>query len=256
MPTARKPVAVVILPTYNEVENIGPMLTELCSHTFPTVPHWDMKVLVVDGNSTDGTPEVVLKKAEEHENVFLFQEGSKRGLGAAYLTGFRISIEELGADVVFEFDADFQHPLECIPTMLGKIDEGYDYVIGSRKIPGGGETADRDPVRMFLTHAGSFVSRVILFFPGRHFRLVTDPTSGLRATRVRGVAERLSLNPDHLYSKKFGYKLQLLHETLALGARYAEIPLQFQNRRMGTSKFEAGTITETLGACVKTRLHS
>lgn len=253
MSEEKKQVAVIILPTYNEALNIDKMIDEFCIRIFPSIKNWSMKILVVDGNSTDGTGDIVRKKVSQFDNVYLFLENSKNGLGAAYLAGFRVAIQELKVDLVFEFDADFQHPLDSVPIMINKIDSGFDYVIGSRKIEGGGETTDRNIWRSFLTNVGSFVARFILFFPSGNFSKVTDPTSGLRATRVKGFADKLSLDPEHLFSKKFGYKLQLLYETLKLGARYGEIPLQFQNRIAGKSKFEAGTIWEILITCFKTR---
>ena len=130
--------AVIVIPTYNEAENIGRMIEYLCTKTFPSLDKkWQMKILVVDGNSPDGTGKVVEKMAKKYKDVYLYTETSKDGIGAAYLKGLKYAMDKLKADYVFEFDGDFQHPPETIPLMLKAMDEGYDYVIGSRKIKGG-----------------------------------------------------------------------------------------------------------------------
>ncbi len=249
------PVAVVVIPTYNEAGNIGLLLDEFFNIEFPKIKNWNVKVLIVDGKSPDGTGQIVLEKSKKHKNIHLFVEEKKQGIGAAYVAGFKKAIEELDADVVIEFDADFQHPPQYIGLLLNEIDAGYDYVIGSRKIKGGSETYQRNIFRSFLTSFGSIVARCILFFPTKFFWQVTDATTGLKATRVNGYMYKLNLNPDHLHSKKFGYKIQLLSEILQLGAKYKEIPLTFDDRHAGISKFESTTTLEVLIACIKTRFH-
>lgn len=245
----------IVIPTYNEAGNIGRLLLRLADHIFPLLPLHDLHIIVVDGNSSDGTAGIVEELMQTRPFIHLIREAAKSGIGAAYLEGFSYAMKSLAADAVVEFDADFQHPPEIIPALLGKIDQGYDYVLGSRRIPDASEPADRDFLRRFLTRAGGLLARLILFFPGRHFREVTDPTTGLKATRVRDILDRLDLRPDHLYSKKFGYKVQLLSETLRTGARYAEIPLNFQNRAAGSSKFSSDTTWEILLACLRTRFN-
>jgi dolichol-phosphate mannosyltransferase len=251
---ARSQTAVIIIPTYNEVANIGPLIDELCSRTFPVITDWNIQLLVVDGKSTDCTADAVKEKQKSFQCLHLFEETARHGLGAAYLEGFKYAMNTLHADVVVEFDGDFQHPPDVIRELLGKIGEGFDYVAGSRNIPGGSE-AERSMFRHILTKFGGFLARFILFFPYATFWQVTDATTGLKATRVKGFVDRLNLNPEHLKSKKFGYKVQFLSETLALKARYAEIPLQFQNRAAGKSKFEMSTIADILMACIRTRLN-
>lgn len=246
--------AVIVIPTYNEADNIGKMIDYLNTKTFPSLSKkWDMKILVVDGNSPDGTGKIVEDKSKKYPNTFLLTETSKDGLGAAYFKGFKYAIEKLTADFVFEFDADFQHPPETIPSMLQAMDEGYDYVIGSRKIKGGAEPEGRDFMRMMMTEAGGFVARFILFFPFKHFFDVTDPTTGLKVTRVKGFMDKMDLNYSRLYSRKFGYKVQLLLETLDMGAKFKEVPLKFANRENGQSKFESDTTSEILISCIKSR---
>ena len=253
-PVITKPIAVVVIPTYNEADNISRLLPRLFSQIFPIINNWTLEVVIVDGHSSDKTSDIVRNFALDNRAIHLIDEKVKNGIGSAYMEGFRFAINQIGASVIIEIDADFQHPLENIPLLLEKIDEGYDYVVGSRVIQGGSESKNRNFFRSFLTRVGGIVARIILFFPGKYFSLVTDPTTGLKATRVRGVLDQLNLNTEHLYSKKFGYKIQLLYETLATGAHYTEIPLLFENRTAGVSKFEAGTVFDILFTCFKVRL--
>lgn len=246
-----KNVAIIIIPTYNEAQNIGKMIEYLNTKTFIDIKNkknrlkkdWQMKILVVDGNSPDGTGKVVDKLTKKYSNTFLYTETSKDGIGAAYLKGFKYSLEELEADFVFEFDGDFQHPPEAIPVMLKAMEEGFDYVIGSRKIKGGSNPKGWGFKRVFFSEVGGFTARFLLFFPFKNFFKVTDPTTGLKVTRVNGFIDKMDLDwkGDRLLTKSFGYKLQLLFETLKMGARFKEIPLQFHVRNAGESKIEAKT---------------
>lgn len=247
--------AVVVIPTYNEAGNIGILLDDFFNVEFPKIKNWNIKVLIVDGKSPDGTGQIVTDKSRIHKDIYLLVEDNKQGIGSAYVAGFAKAIEDFNADVVIEFDADFQHPPKYINLLLKEIDAGYDYVIGSRKIEGGSETYQRNIFRSLLTSLGSIVARCILFFPTKFFWEVTDATTGLKATRVKGFMDKLDLSPEHLHSKKFGYKIQLLSEILHLGAKYKEIPLTFDDRHAGVSKFESTTTIEVLIACIKTRLN-
>lgn len=237
-----KETAVIVIPTYNEADNIGKMIEYLNTKTFPPlVKRWDMKILVVDGNSPDGTGKVVEKYTKKYPNTHLFTETSKDGIGAAYLKGFKYAMEKLFADYVFEFDGDFQHPPETIPVMLRAMEEGYDHVIGSRKIKGGSNPKGWGFKRVFFSEVGGFVARFILFFPFKNFFKVTDPTTGLKVTRVKGFIDQMDMDYSHLLTKSFGYKLQLLFQTLKMGAKFKEIPLEFHVRNAGESKIESKT---------------
>ena len=247
--TIAKPVAVIVIPTYNEADNIGKMIDYLNSKTFVDIKNkidgltqnWVMKILVVDGNSPDGTGKVVEKSAKKYSNTFLYTETSKDGIGAAYLKGFKYAIDTLKADFVFEFDGDFQHPPETIPVMLKAMEDGYDYVIGSRKIKGGSNPKGWGFKRVFFSEVGGFVARFLMFFPFKNFFKVTDPTTGLKVTRVKGFVDKMSLDYSRLLTRSFGYKLQLLYETLQMGAEFKEVPLQFHVRNAGESKIESRT---------------
>src|SRR3989338_1437665 len=227
-------VAVIAIPTFNEAKNIGTTIDYLCTKTFPDIDKekWTMKILVFDDNSPDGTGQVVLEKAKKYPNVHLLITGKKKGgIGAGYLKAFSYAIRKLSADFVFEFDSDLQHPPETIPVMLSETEKGYDYVIGSRKIKGGSNPAGWGFKRLFFSEVGGFVARSIMFFPFKYFWIVTDPTTGLKVTRVKGFLDQIDLDPNHLYTKSFGYKLELLYQTLKLKAKFKEIPLQFHIRK-------------------------
>lgn len=250
------PIAVVVIPTYNESESVGKMIEYLFTRTFPTIKNYQMKVLIVDGNSPDGTGEVVKKYQKKYSDLFLLTETKKEGIGAAYLKGFKYAIDQLHADFIFEFDGDFQHPPETIPLALKAIGEGYDYIIGSRKIKGGSVPNSWGIVRKFFTFIGGFSGRFIMFFPFKHFWQVTDPTTGFKVTRVKGFIDQMDLtNYSRLYSKSFGYKFQLLYETLNMGARFGEVPLQFALRTAGESKIEPQTARDVLRVAILLRWH-
>lgn len=260
-----KPTAVIIIPTYNEAENIGKMIEYLNTKTFVDIKNkikglsqtWQMKILVVDGNSPDGTGKIVDKLSKKYSNTFLYTETSKDGIGAAYLKGFQYAKDKLKADFVFEFDGDFQHPPESIPVMLKAMEAGYDYVIGSRKIKGGSNPKGWGFKRVFFSEVGGFTARFMMFFPFKNFFKVTDPTTGLKVTRVKGFVDKMDLDwkGSRLLTKSFGYKLQLLFETLKMGAKFKEIPLQFHVRNAGESKIEAKTAKDIFRVAFLLRWH-
>jgi dolichol-phosphate mannosyltransferase len=252
MPKKAK-IAVVVIPTYNEAATIGEMIDYLFEKTFPAITDWQMTLLIVDDTSPDGTYKVVQAKQKQHKDLFLSLSAKKAGIGAAYVRGFKYAMKELSADVVIEFDGDFQHPPESIPVLLKEIDNGADYVLGSRKIKGGSNPKGWGFKRVFFSEFGGFTARFILFFPFKNFWKVTDPTTGLKASRVKGFVDQLDM--DHLYSHSFPYKLEFLFKMVALGAKVKEIPLQFGLRESGASKIEPQTAKEVLVTVIKLRWH-
>lgn len=248
-----KPVAVVVIPTYNEAGSIGEMIDTLCSKIFPSINDWDCQLLIVDDTSPDGTYKIVEEKQKKYKNLKLYLNPTKAGIGGAYVKGFRYAMKEMGADVLIEFDGDFQHPPETIPLLLREINNGYDYVTGSRKIAGGSVPKSWDFQRKFFTYFGGFVARFILFFPFKYFFQVTDPTTGLKASRVKGFVDHLDM--DHLYSKNFGYKLEFFFQMTLFKAKVKEIPLQFGLRQTGVSKISGNTARDILFTCINLRWH-
>ncbi len=245
--------AVVVIPTYNEADSIRRMIRHLFDTTLPSIRGWEVHVVVVDGNSPDKTADVVREEQQSHPRLHLIVEPQKQGIGAAYFKGFACAMRELAADVLIEFDGDFQHPPESIPLLLERIEGGADVVMGSRRARGGGYPARWSPWRLFLSRVGGFVARMLLFFPTRAFRQVTDPTTGLRATRVSGFGDRLDFSAFR--TRGFAYKIEMLYRLVRLGARIDEIPLVFQVRTAGESKITAQTPREILGTALWLRAH-
>lgn len=233
------PTAVVVIPTYNEAGTIGEMIDVLCGQIFLRIEDWQCKLLVVDDTSPDGTYKIVQKKQKQYKNLELYLNPTKAGIGGAYVKGFKYAMRELKADVIIEFDADFQHPPKDIPVLLKEINAGYDYVLGSRKIKDGSNPRGWGFKRLFFSEIGGLAARFILFFPTKNFLKITDPTGGLKASRVKGFVD--SMNMEHLYSRGFGYKLEFLYKMVKLSAKIKEIPLRFGLRATGESKIDSKT---------------
>jgi len=243
--------AVIVIPTYNEAATAPRLVQCLFSSVITGIRHWKISVLVVDGNSPDGTAERIREIQPRYPGLHLLIEREKEGLGAAYYKGFEYAIRHLMADVLIEFDGDFQHPPEAIPRLLEQIDQGADFVLASRRIRGGCYPASWGLKRLLLSKLGGLVARLLLFFPSRDFFRVTDPTTGLRATRVAGCYERLDFSTFR--DRGFGYKVEMLYHIVKMGARTREIPLKFGLRQAGDSKITAQTPKEILCTALRLR---
>lgn len=221
--------AFVIIPTYNERENILKVVPILLD-VFSQVKNWDMNILVVDDSSPDKTADVVEDLAKKHKEVHLLLNKKKAGLGGAYLKGMANAFNDYKADVVFEFDADLSHDPTKIPIFLEKIDEGYDMVLGSRYIKGGGIPDDWGLHRKFLSVVGNIVITVIL----TNFS-IRDWTGGYRAI-TRKVYE--AVEPEMHDDKFTGYTFQIgfLHKAVKKGFKIVEVPFKFVDRTIGVSK--------------------
>src|SRR3989344_777254 len=180
---------VVVMPSYNEKDNISRMIEELVDQEFPKITGVQMHLLVVDGNSPDGTGDVVKNAAKTRKNLHLFLEPEKRGLGMAYVSGFKYAISELDADAVMEMDADCQHPPRFVKPMVEAYLNGADYVIGSRYIPGGSVPKEWALFRKAVSFTGNLFIRLVLLKPRIH-----DLTTGFRLTRVKGVLDQIDLD--------------------------------------------------------------
>ncbi|MEA3354902.1 MAG: glycosyltransferase [Patescibacteria group bacterium] len=244
--------AVIVIPTYNEIESISKMIDHLFTKIFPKIKNWHCQLLIVDDTSPDGTYKVVQKLQKKYKDLFLLLNKEKAGIGNAYVKGFKEAMNKLSADVIIEFDSDFQHPPTDIPILLKEIDNGADYVMGSRKIKGGSNPKGWGFKRLFFSEAGGFMARFILFFPFKNFFKITDPTTGLKASRVKGFVDTMDM--DHLYSKKFGYKLEFLFKMVLLKAKIKEIPLKFGLRTLGQSKISGQTASDILKTVIFLRL--
>lgn len=240
---------VVIIPTYNEKENIERMIDVLEEEIFPKIKSHQMEILVVDDKSPDGTAEVVREKMKRYSNITL-SLGEKQGLGAAYKRGMKYAMANMGAEAVIEFDADFQHDPKYIIDLLKKIDEGYDYVIGSRFVKGGSIPKGWSFYRKFLTKYGGLFSRFVLFFP--NINRVRDVTTGLKLTRVKNVLDKVDFSK--ISSPGFYYKTQMLYQIVNMGAKVVEIPIHFKLREKGETKMSFSNVVGTFWAMIVLRL--
>lgn len=228
----------IVIPTYNESENIA-RLIDVLGEEFAKDPKNTYKMLIVDGNSPDGTAKIIQEKASTRSYVKLLLEPAKRGLGAAYMFGFKDALENEHADVVVEMDADFQHDPKDITRFVAEIEKGADYVIGSRFIAGGSIPKDWALYRKALSVGGSLFSKLVL-----GIYTVNDFTSGYRATRVKGFLDTLDLTS--VLSGGFAYKIDLLFKMYKLGAKIKEIPITFGLRDKGDSKMERNNFADSL----------
>lgn len=218
---------VVIIPTYNEKVNMERMIPVLEDEVFPKITKDQMYILVADDKSPDGTAEVVQKYMKKYKNLELL-EGQKQGLGAAYVRAMHYAMDTMHADAVIEFDADFQHDPHDIPRLVAAFDEGYDYVIGSRYVPGGAIPKEWGLHRKFLSSFGGLFARIVWLKFNVH-----DMTSGYKLTRISYLRK---IDLDHLLSKYYAYKMHILHDMLALHAKVKEVPIIFYERKEGSSK--------------------
>ncbi len=235
---------VIIIPTYNEQENIGQTIRDL-EEEFKKIKDHNMNVLVIDSNSTDKTKQIVEDLQKEHKNIFLVVEKEKSGLGGAYIMAMKYAMDKMQADTVFEFDADGSHQPKYIPGMVEKLANGADVVVGSRYVKGGSMPKDWGFNRKFVSYVGNFVAQTVLFLPQ-----YKDITSGFRGTKTKFL-KRIDL--DGLYSKQFAYKIHLYYELHKLGAKIVEYPIDFIDRSKGRSKFPTNNVRDSLLLCFKLR---
>lgn len=235
---------VVILPTYNERTNIAKLIPLLEEEIFPQIKNHAMHILVVDDNSPDGTADEVKKFIKKWRNIRLLS-GDKKGLGYAYVRGMQHAMKELDAGAVMEFDADFQHDPKDIPRLVKAMDDGADYVIGSRYIKGGSIPKEWGLDRKILSVFGNLFTRVVWGNFDIH-----DMTSGFKLTKT-SVLKKVDLN--NLLSNNFAYKMQILHDLVKVGAKVKEVPIVFLEREVGASKiskkdqFESFYVVTRLG---------
>ncbi len=215
-----------VIPTFNEADNITPLLTEVLE-LMDNHGGWDLNVLVVDDDSPDDTGARVRAFSSTDPRVHLLT-GSKRGLGDAYLRGFAHALREFEPDVLVQMDADFSHaPADC-PRLLDALDDKTDIVIGSRYVSGGRIDANWSLFRRLLSRGGNFLARYVA-----RLYSVRDCTAGFKATRVV-VLEEAKLQRFRIQG--YVFQVALLHNLVVLGARVREIPITFHERTRGSTK--------------------
>jgi dolichol-phosphate mannosyltransferase len=228
--------AMVIIPTYNELENIESITQAVLD--LPVQAH----VTIVDDNSPDGTGEAADAISAREGRVQVLHRQGKMGLGSAYIAGFKHALEQ-GAQHVFEMDADFSHDPADVPRLLEAARE-HDVVVGSRYVRGGG-TDHWGLVRQFISRGGSLYAKVILGMP------VWDLTGGFNCWR-RAVLESIDL--DAVTSNGYAFQIEMKYRAFRKGFRLAEVPIVFVDRRVGQSKMSGSIVREALWKVWKFRL--
>lgn len=218
----------VVIPTYNERENIAALIQRILEMS-------RFRVLVVDDNSPDGTAGIVADMAAGEPRIGLLLRPEKRGLGSAYVAGFRRALAE-GAAYICEMDADFSHDPAYLPQLLAAAETRYDLALGSRYVPGGG-TTDWGIIRRMISRGGNLYARAILGLP------VMDATGGFRCYRRR-VLETIDL--DDIQSNGYAFQIELVYRTMRAGFRIGELPIIFPDRRVGRSKMSKRIVLEAL----------
>ena len=221
--------ALVCLPTYDEAENVGPITSAILA----AAP--EVEVLVIDDNSPDGTGRIADEIAAREPRVKVLHRPGKQGLGRAYLAGFAWALER-GYDLVLEMDADFSHDPRHLPALLARARDAH-LVLGSRYVPGGG-TVNWGLGRRILSRGGSLYARTILGVD------VRDLTGGFKCFR-REVLEAIELGTVECTG--YAFQIELTYRAIRAGFRVAEVPIVFEDRRVGRSKMSRRIVLEALG---------
>lgn len=221
--------SLIILPTYNEIENLRPLVEEILARG-------PFDILVVDDSSPDGTGQLADRLSEQHkERVHALHRKQKEGLGRAYVEGFKWGLKR-GYDVLFEMDADFSHSPSHLSQFTRELEQGADLVLGSRNIRGGG-TRNWSFLRQFISRGGSLYARAILFSPYH------DLTSGFKAFR-REVLEEVDI--DGIRSNGYSFQIEVTHRAHQMGFKVVETPIIFNDRKLGTSKMNGRIVAEAM----------
>lgn len=228
----------VIMPTYNEYDNIG----ELLSQVYTALP--DVHVLIVDDNSPDGTAAYAeyLAQWQYKHQLFILKRTGKLGLGTAYVAGFLWALARPYRHI-FQMDADFSHDPKYLKAFAAGMDK-YDLVLGSRYVDGGG-TRNWGLFRRIISRGGSFYSRLILGLPFR------DLTGGFKCFR-REVLEQIDLTS--IMSNGYAFQIETTYRTFLRGFHVGEIPIVFEERNHGRSKMSSTIFSEALFMVPKLRL--
>jgi dolichol-phosphate mannosyltransferase len=227
----------VIIPTYNEKENIGKIIRKVFSLT------GDFHVLVVDDGSPDGTGQLVkdLQKEFPHK-LHLLERSGKLGLGTAYIAGFKWALQK-GYDYIFEMDADFSHDPEDLIRLYDACVKGADVAVGSRYTRGG-RVENWPWDRIFISKGGALYTRIITWMP------VHDPTAGF-VCYTRKVLSTIPLDKVHFIG--YAFQIEMKYRSWKLGFKIKEVPITFRDRKEGVSKMSSGIVKEAMYGVWKMR---
>ena len=221
--------ALIVLPTYEEAENIEEVLRRVRR----SVPHAD--VLVVDDNSPDGTADIAESLAPSLGGVSVVRRAGKEGLGSAYRAGFARGLEE-GYEVLCEMDSDLSHDPGALPSLLAAIEDGADLAIGSRYVAGG-SIPNWPAHRLMLSRWGNRYTGAMLGLG------VKDATAGFRAYRATALR---SIDLDRIRADGYAFQIEMTYELARAGGRIVEVPIAFTDRIRGTSKMSGRIVVEAM----------
>lgn len=221
----------VVLPTYNEAENLPLMVEALFGLGLP-----NLHLLVVDDSSPDGTGEIAEALAKQHpDTLSVLHRKEKNGLGPAYVAGFKHVIST-GADIIVQMDTDFSHDPKYVPQLLQKIADGFDMVMGSRYVRGGGVDESWGWHRKLLSwFANRAYVKLLLNIP------VRDATGGFRAWKRDTL---IGIDLDRIAANGYVFQVEITYVTHLLGYKIAEIPIYFPDRQRGESKMDSKIAAE------------
>ena len=233
--------SLVIIPTYNEKENIEKMIRRICSLSK------EFDILIIDDGSPDNTPDVVkkLQDKEFKDNLHLVQRPGKLGLGTAYITGFRWALER-DYQYIFEMDADFSHNPDDLLKLQNACEDGADMAIGSRYISGV-NVVNWPMGRVLMSY---FASKYVRCITGMK---ITDTTAGFKCYR-RKVLESIDL--EKIKFKGYAFQIEMKFTAWKMGFRIEEIPIIFTERKEGSSKMSGGIFSEALLGVIKMKFLS
>lgn len=230
----------VIIPTYNERENIKRIIPAILSQSIP------VEILVIDDNSPDGTGKVVKEMQKENKKIHLIARKGKLGLGTAYLKGFKWALKS-DYKYIFEMDADFSHNPDDLPVLYNNIiNNGADLAIGSR-YKAGVNVVNWPLGRVLLSYTASIYVRIITGMK------IKDTTAGFKCYK-REVLESINLN--NIHSKGYAFQIEMKFMAWKLGFKIIEVPIVFTDREIGSSKMSGGIFNEALWGVVKMKWRS
>jgi dolichol-phosphate mannosyltransferase len=239
------PLLALVIPTFKERENICPLIERI--QKIDSLLPFRLKIVVVDDNSPDGTADVVrnmISQSPNGKNIVLIERPKPLGLGSAYLSGFAYSLEKLHADFVGEMDADLQHPPEVLVEMCKRAAGGYDVVIASRYVTGGG-SRNWSLGRRVVSRGANLLAKIFLRLP------VADATSGYRVLSNRAASTLLK---SQVSSKGYAFQVESLYVYKKNNCTFSETPFEFKTRNAGKTKLNWKEIIRFAGAVVRTAI--
>lgn len=224
----RSDLVTVVVPTYNEIENLPLIADAITAHGY--------RLLVVDDGSPDGTGQLADRLAEASELISVIHRESKQGLGPAYAQAFGQLIDDGGAECIVQMDADFSHDPASVPALVAAVDSGADVAIGSRYVPGG-SVPDWPLIRRLISRGGNVYAGLMLGLS------VKDATAGFRCWRASALG---GLDFRHAEASGYGFQVEMAWMAQRAGLGIVEVPIVFRDRTRGSSKMDGAIVAEAM----------